>query len=240
MVGFIYKYDNKVNHKVYVGQTVDLVARQHSHKSKSLHVKNKFYNAVRKYGWENFDFSVLAQVEAETLDELSSILDKTEEYYIERYDSFNNGYNSTTGGHSCRGKIMPESFYDYCKNRVYSPETRKKMSDSRKGIKLPSETKKKLSIIAKQRGFARYREIYNEKRLTNLKKAKSKAVMQIDAHGTIVNTFASEREAAKYILNNLAKGIRYSSILNSIAMHCNNKYKKKYYYGFEWKLTTNV
>ena len=118
MVGYIYKYENLINHKVYIGQTIDLNARRASHVYKAKTVKNKFYNAVRKYGWEGFNYSVIAQIEAEDIKELSTLLDTLEEQYIEQYDSFHNGYNSTTGGHSCRERQVPESFIEYCKNRT--------------------------------------------------------------------------------------------------------------------------
>ena len=58
----------------------------------------KFYNAIRKYGWHNFNHDILEWVEVETLEELMSTLKNKEKYYIEQYDSYHNGYNSTLGG----------------------------------------------------------------------------------------------------------------------------------------------
>lgn len=240
MVGFIYKYENRVNHKVYIGQTVDLVSRQYSHKCKAQTVKNKFYNAVRKYGWDNFNFSVIAQVEAETLEEVTKLLDCMEEKYIEEYDSFKNGYNSTTGGHACRGKEMPESFIEKCRNRKYSEETRRKMSESHKKVVYTPERRQKLREAALKRNFASYREKTTEKRVAGIKKAKSKAVLQIDESGKVVNEFFSMQDAVNYIRATLAKDKTEYGIWNGMHRHCNGKIKKRYFYGFEWKFKANV
>ena len=235
MTGYIYKYENVINHEVYIGQTVDLNARKHSHVSKARTVKNKFYNAVRKYGWDSFDYSVIAQIEAEDIKELSALLDSLEEQYIEQYDSYENGYNSTTGGHSWREKQMPESFIEYCKNRTYSEETRQKMSEAAHNRVVSEETKQKHSKQAKERNFAKYREVYADKRTKNSREALSKPVLQLDKEGKVVNEFSSMQEAVNFVKTYLAQNKTESGIWNGIHRHCNNITKKRFYYGFEWK-----
>ena len=150
MVGYIYKYENLVNHKVYIGQTTDLVNRQSSHRSKSATVRSKFYNAVRKYGWDKFSFCILATIEAEP-DKITNLLDTLEIEYISQYNSYYKGYNSTFGGHSNRGALRSEEYKEYCRNRQYSPITRKKMSESAKNKKVSDKTKQKIS--AKVRSY---------------------------------------------------------------------------------------
>ena len=54
----------------------------------------KIYNAINKYGKENFYYEILEQ----NIDE--DLIDDLEIYYIELYDSYENGYNSTRGGDS--------------------------------------------------------------------------------------------------------------------------------------------
>ena len=66
-----------------------------AHMKPSTHKKKgtyKIYNAINKYGAENFY--------VETLEENIPIeeLDEKEIEYIAKYDSYNNGYNSTPGG----------------------------------------------------------------------------------------------------------------------------------------------
>lgn len=61
----------------------------------------KLYNAMNKYGKENFVCEVLE--ENVPIDKLND----REIYYIEKYDSFNNGYNSTKGGD---GRILNNQY----------------------------------------------------------------------------------------------------------------------------------
>lgn len=239
MIGYIYKYENRINHKVYIGQTTDLVNRKASHKYRSTFEKTKFYNAVRKYGWDNFDYDIIAQMEADTPEEITILLDAAEEKYIEQYDSFYHGYNSTTGGHSCRGIEVSEEFREYCRNRTYSEETRKKMSNAAKNRIVSEETKQKHREAALQNNFTAYREQTKDKRNAAIKAAKSKAVLQIDKEGNIVNEFPSENDAVDFIRTFLAPDKTYWGILNGIHRHCNGKIKKRYYYGFEWKFRAN-
>ena len=63
----IYKFTNKINGKSYIGQSVQLETRYNSHKrnynNSNLSVYNsKFYRAIRKYGFENFDYEILISV----------------------------------------------------------------------------------------------------------------------------------------------------------------------------------
>lgn len=239
MVGFIYKYENTINHKVYIGQTTDLVSRKSGHKYKATFVKNKFYNAVRKYGWENFTFDVLEQIEADTLDELTKRLDDLEIQYIEEYNSYSHGYNSTLGGHCYRGKIVSEAFREYCRNRVTSEETRKKQRLAHLGKKASEETKRKLRELHRKEGF-KNRDLYETKRNAGIKRALAKAVVQIDKAGNTVNTFASENEATNFIKTYLAPDRTWNGISHGVARHCKGITKKRFYYGFEWKFKTQV
>lgn len=240
MTGYIYKYENRINHKVYIGQTINPASRRYSHLSKSKTVDNKLYRAVRKYGWNNFDYNIIAQIEAEDIKELSSLLDALEERYIEQYDSYKNGYNATTGGHSCREKEMPASFHDFCKNRTYSEETRKKMSESAHNRIVSEETREKLRQKAIERNFAAYRELTTEKRNAGIRRSHAKAVLQIDKNGNVVNTFETIQDAATFIITNYAPNRALMGIWKGLYRHFNNITKKKWYYGFEWKLTPNV
>lgn len=56
----IYKITNKINNKSYIGQSKDICVRwkQHIKHSKDCFYTNAIYLAIRKYGLENFDFSI--------------------------------------------------------------------------------------------------------------------------------------------------------------------------------------
>lgn len=93
----IYKITNKINGKIYIGQSIDLDRRKKEHirdLNKNRNHNNHFQNAWNKYGEENFKFEYIHIVED------SSELNYLETYYINLYDSTNpdNGYNYTYGG----------------------------------------------------------------------------------------------------------------------------------------------
>lgn len=92
----VYIIRNTVNEKVYIGQTIQTIEeRFKQHLKPSVHKQRgnyKLYNAMRKYGKENFYVELLE--ENISADEI----DAKEIQYIEEYDSFFNGYNSTKGG----------------------------------------------------------------------------------------------------------------------------------------------
>lgn len=97
MIG-IYKIENLVNGKIYIGQSCNLTARIAEHKLSSRYNNpNKAeYNyplsrALRKYGLKNFSFKIIEYCELSELDE-------KEKYWINYYDSYKNGYNGTLGG----------------------------------------------------------------------------------------------------------------------------------------------
>lgn len=93
MKGIIYKATNKINGKSYIGQTIKkLSERKRGHKWHSKNnTKFHFYNALRKHGWENFSWKIIEQIPVEKLND-------REVYFIEKYDTYDNGYNTTTGG----------------------------------------------------------------------------------------------------------------------------------------------
>lgn len=99
MEGKIYLVTNNINGKQYIGQTImTLKQRWNKHLSKSRE-KNAtgLAGAIKKYGEENFSIELIATCNIEDLNNL-------EQYYINKYDTFNNGYNLTLGGEG--GKIL--------------------------------------------------------------------------------------------------------------------------------------
>ena len=85
----IYKVTNKINGKVYIGQSVDIGRRWRQHMTAEDDIY--FHKAIQKYGVENFEWEVIEKCK-------KSELDERESYWIEYYDSFNKGYNCTKGG----------------------------------------------------------------------------------------------------------------------------------------------
>lgn len=111
MKGYIYKITNKVNGKVYIGQTrytVEFRWRQHQHKKDNTY----FHNAIKKYGADNFIVETLEECECEKLD-------SREIFYIAKYNTFKDGYNLTLGGDGNK-KLLLDDKYDEIKNLYLS------------------------------------------------------------------------------------------------------------------------
>ena len=96
MVG-IYKIVNKINGKVYIGESLDIERRWDEHKldlENGTHHSFKLQNDYNEYGKSNFMFEVIEEID----EGKNMILHKCLSYifeskYIKLYDSINNGYN---------------------------------------------------------------------------------------------------------------------------------------------------
>lgn len=91
--GVIYCFTNKINGKKYVGKTVNLKRRIYAHKydAKNKKTKSAFHLAIIKYGFDSFDLEILwegSKVE----------LNDKEQYYINKLNTYKDGYNLTLGG----------------------------------------------------------------------------------------------------------------------------------------------
>jgi len=95
----IYVFRNKLNGKVYVGKSNDLYRRHREHiyylnnNKDTCTILNR---AWQKYGADNFEYEVVCHCD-------ESELNEKEKYYVELYDSLNNGYNCTAGGDGITG-----------------------------------------------------------------------------------------------------------------------------------------
>lgn len=102
----IYKYQNKVNSKIYIGQSSNIEKRFNQHLYNSTQdnekIKSSIDYAIKKYGIENFDFEIIEKCSINELDE-------KEIYWIKYYNSYQNGYNKTPGGKSVRGEDHPRA-----------------------------------------------------------------------------------------------------------------------------------
>lgn len=95
----IYGIKNKVNNKMYVGQTYDFQYRWGKHKTAlrtNTHSNKKLQFAWNKYGENNFEFFIIEECDLDVINE-------REIYWIEFYDSLNSGYNLCEGGDGIRG-----------------------------------------------------------------------------------------------------------------------------------------
>jgi group I intron endonuclease len=91
--GIIYAHINKINGKAYIGQTIQTLQKRWG-KGSEYSTCTHFYNAIQKYGWDNFEHKILEC----GLNE--SDLNERERYWIQYYNSIENGYNLREGGNN--------------------------------------------------------------------------------------------------------------------------------------------
>lgn len=88
MIG-IYKIENTVNGKVYIGKSINIEQRWNEHVTmlnKDRHHSIKLQRAWNKYGKDNFKFTVIEECNREDLN-------IKESKFINEFDSIKNGYN---------------------------------------------------------------------------------------------------------------------------------------------------
>jgi group I intron endonuclease len=91
----VYMHKNKINNKKYIGQTCRDPKRRWQN-GKGYKENGHFYNAIQKYGWDNFEHIILKN------NLTSDEADFWEKFYIQQYETTNpdKGYNLTFGGNA--------------------------------------------------------------------------------------------------------------------------------------------
>jgi len=150
-MGIVYLITNQINGKVYVGQTIrPLEFRYAQHKSEARRGRRyALYNAIRKYGLQNFTIQELSCHECDeelSLAEIASI-------YIYKSTDRRYGYNRTYGGEGTRAtpevcaKIskaqMGNTYALGLKRGPQSDEHRKRNSLAHRGLKRSKEALRK-------------------------------------------------------------------------------------------------
>lgn len=203
MSWIIYKHTSPSG-KSYIGQTKhSMKIRWRGHiKASKTDSLNVFARAIRKYGHENFIHEIL-----EDNIESQELANEREQYWIAFYDTFNNplkGYNETSGGKQfelsdlAKGKIsekiitlfQDDDFKDKFLTIQNSPETRKRKSDSMKGLKKTEEHKEKLRQ-------ANLGKKATEESRSKMSKSRSRCVYQYDIKNNFIKKYNSIGEASK-------------------------------------------
>ena len=110
----IYRCVNINDGRSYIGQTKSLRIRKQQHLRllrDHNHSNTHFQRSWDKHGEYNFDWYTVETCSVEELDEL-------EQYYIDRYEAYSDGYNHTIGGGGTRGYKHSDEFKEQLRQRM--------------------------------------------------------------------------------------------------------------------------
>lgn len=121
----VYKYTNMINGKVYVGRTMRTLIERAGKNGNGYKTCSRFYEAICKYGWDNFKLEILA--EGVSLKDGIAL----EKYYINLYRSNEEEYGYNILSQEPNTGRLPES-------------TKGKIRDSR--ARLTKEQRENISV----------------------------------------------------------------------------------------------
>lgn len=179
LIPLIFMYIS-LNGKVYVGQTCNLSERWRNN-GKNYFNSIKFYNAIKKYGWDNFTHEVVYS----NLNKQAA--DKLEKELIHKYNSIEEGYNLKEGG--SRGELSTKSLAKMSESlkRGYSefPERREKIRNKALGRKMPKDTRCKISLNHSKSNLLKINDEVGSIRYWALKIGKAHSVLsyRLKVHG---------------------------------------------------------
>lgn len=218
----IYKIVNKINNKVYIGQTTrDIESRWKEHIKCSKDQNSPIYSAIRKYGIDNFYISIVCR--AFNVEELN----QREVACIRLFNAISNGYNCKTGGDG--GK--------------HSEQTKLKISKANKGKpgpwlgkSIPEETKLKISNTKKlkKQSLGQNNPMYGKKHNKNsiIKNAKSNGSREfmVYKNNDIIGTWIIKSKCAREL------GLSREQVRDCL----NGRYKTSKGYTFKYKEAVNA
>jgi len=237
----IYKFTNKINGKIYIGETMNFKQRMRGHVARSYDENwtAVISRAFRKYGFSNFEYEIIESYPLKSV--TKDFLIEREAFFIKELDAMNvdKGYNRCPYGVNTIGY-------------KFSEESRKKMSIARKKRVMRRESIEKQALsISGEKNYnygkkmtderkallikaTTTREITEEERINkslghlNSENKPRKPIYQLDKEtGEILRTWRSLSDAVRHL------GKRSpSDIANS------TRYPHKSAYGFKWRFLT--
>lgn len=202
-MAYIYKITNDINQKIYVGKTERTVEERflehcRAFKRESCE-KRPLYSAMRKYGIEHFHIELIEETDNP---------EEREVYWIEKLDSFKNGYNATLGGDG-------KKYLDY-----------DLIIDTYKEIKNQKEVAKYFNISEKT-----VRKILQGRKIqTVAPKIGNKPVSCLDRDGNFISHFESCGDGARWVASQRVSKASIDTIAKRIADVARGERKTAYNY----------
>lgn len=205
-IGYIYKITNKINEKSYIGKTNNIKRRWGEHKGGkgNTAILNK---AIKKYGIDNFDFSIVEEKEFDSIDALNQGLSQMEIDYIAKYNTYKRGYNATIGGEGASGHHVSDElkqlYREQALERYKSEEERLKCGDGMRGKHHTKEVREKIKKALLNRDPVIYEKIAvkmkgkhrDHEMIMKAAAKRKKAILQYDKFGNFLKEYNGIMEA---------------------------------------------
>ena len=201
----VYLHINPKNKKVYVGITNQDIHKRWKNGYGYTKCK-KFYNAIIKYGWNNFEHVVLCK----TCKGRALLLEKT---LIKYYKNRKLSYNITDGGEDNIPSML---------GKHHTEEAKRKISNAGKRP-CSEQTKRKIGLANRGSNNGMYGKTISNYARKLIVERFSKAVLQLDLDNNIIDRFSSASEAERHLNG---KGGHIS---------CCCLGKRKTAYGYKWE-----
>lgn len=204
----IYKYENLINHMIYIGQAIDLVERHKKHRRNIVDNNHQedIYKAFREFGFENFSYEILEEFEEFDQDKLNNL----ECFYIEKYNSLKpNGYNMVPGGTNGAGlaKGRAVEYYDINGNYLNTFNSAHQ-AEMYTGINYSSICACCREEIKHTKGF-QWKYVDSDKVINNISKDRiiiaERKVYQYDLQGNLIKIYNTLKEASEQ--TNISKSL---------------------------------
>lgn len=228
----IYQITNVISEKRYIGSAVSLKRRLAEHKralNNNSHFNHKLQRSFNKHGIENFKFEVLVTCPKE-------YLIKMEQWFLDNLKPEYNIYKTAGSALGTKHSDATRLKISNAKKGLKIPQdVRDKISIANKGKKRTDETKKKMSVAFTGRKYSedirikmsniRKNSVAQQAIIDRLNTSKRKAVYQYSLSGHFVMKHEGVRLAAKHI------GVSHKAISQVLLGIGNNKTCK----GFQFK-----
>src|SRR6478736_868395 len=153
----VYKWTNKINGKIYIGETVNMLVRLKKYYrdvDADRGMNMRINRAFKKYGFESFDLQIL-EVYPSRHNSIKTVLLERETFWIKLYQSNNSlvGYNLILNGRSVlcartpkeRGRRSNENIKNPMKGKKHTEETKLLISKRNRGLKWTPERREQAS-----------------------------------------------------------------------------------------------
>lgn len=206
-MAYIYQITNDINQKIYIGKTefsIEKRFKEHCYDAfRANNEKRPLYSAMRKYGVEHFHIELIEETDNP---------EEREIYWIEKKQSFKNGYNATIGGDGRKyiDYQLVINTYMIVKNAIEVARMLNIHPDSvyhiLKEYNIDINTPNKF-LYGKNCGMFK--------------------------NGVLIQSFSTIKDGARYISDNKISKDTMSGISSHISQVCNGKRKSAY--GYVWK-----